>query len=193
LAGIASFLMTVLTLHVLQPAYDPAHQLMSELALGPFGWAMALAFAGLGLAVFGVQLALQRLGASLALKAALAAAALSFLVAGIFPLGATSEIHIAAIAAAFVLSVLAMYLYPTSAGDAAAVAPRCISWPFAAGVVLSVLLGHSVLPMGVGQRLAALCLLGWLAVLGWTFMTRPYAAQHPAAAEARERATDPGH
>jgi Protein of unknown function (DUF998) len=159
---------------------------MSELALGPFGWAMVIAFTGLALALFGVHVAIAVPGASPWLRLVLTAAALSFLAAGIFPLGATSEIHIAAIATAFVLSVLAMYLFPSSA-IAAAAAPRSISWSLAVGVAASVVLGHSVLPMGVGQRLAALCLIAWLVVLGWRFANGRYAAQQPDAADAQAR------
>jgi hypothetical protein len=145
---------------------------MSELALGRYGWVMLLAFAGLSLAAFGVQSALGAHGASWSLRGLLAAAAFFFLAAGVFPLGATSEIHITAIAIAFVLSVLAMYLYPTDAGRGAGAAPRVFSWSLAAGVAASVALGHSVLPMGVGQRLAAICLLIWLAALGWRLARR---------------------
>jgi hypothetical protein len=177
----------VVALHILQPGYEPSNQLMSELALGPFGWAMVIAFTGLALAVFGVLLAIAGVGASPWLRFILAAAALSFLAAGIFPLGATSEIHITAIATAFVLSVLAMYLFPTSAGRAAAAASRSISWSLAVGVAVSVALGHSALPMGVGQRLAALCLIVWLVVLGWRFANGRYAAQQPDAADAQAR------
>lgn len=57
LVGVTLFVSTVATLHFVQPEYEPVHQLMSELALGPFGWAMIIAFAGLALAVFGVQAA----------------------------------------------------------------------------------------------------------------------------------------
>lgn len=187
LVGVTSFVATVVTLHFLQPGYEPSHQLMSELALGPFGWAMFIAFTGLALAVFGVLAAISSPEASLWLRLLLAASALSFLAAGIFPLGATSEIHIAAVAIAFVLSVLAMYLFPSSASRAAAAAPRSISWSLAAGVAASVILGHSVLPMGVGQRLAALCLISWLTVLGWRFANGRYAAQRPDAADAKAR------
>ena len=187
LVGVTSFVATVALLHFLQPAYEPTHQLMSELALGPFGWAMIIAFTGLALAVFGVQAAIAASGASLWLRLLLAASAVSFLTAGIFPLGETSEIHIAAIATAFVLSVLAMYLFPSSASHAAAAAPRPISWSLAAGVAASVLLGQSVLPMGIGQRLAALCLISWLAILGWRFAHGRYAAQQQDAADAKAR------
>lgn len=172
LLGVAVFLVTVLTLHFLQPAYDPMHQLMSELALGPFGWAMVAAFSGLALAVFGIQAAIGVFGGSRSLRILLNAAAVFFFAAGVFPLGAATEIHIAAIATAFVLSVLAMYLFPSGAGRAANAAPRALSWSLAAGVAVSVILGHSVLPMGVGQRLAGLCLLVWLAALGWRLRQR---------------------
>jgi hypothetical protein len=187
LVGVTLFVATVTILHFVQPEYEPTQQLMSELALGPFGWAMIIAFVGLALAVFGVWVAIAVSDSSVWLRLVLAASSLSFLAAGIFPLGATSEIHIAAIATAFVLSVLAMYLFPSSAGRIAAAAPRSISWPLAAGVAASVALGHSVLPMGIGQRLAALCLIVWLAALGWRFANGQYAAQQPDAADAGAR------
>lgn len=187
LLGVTSFVATVATLHFVQPEYEPSHQLISELALGPFGWAMIIAFAGLALAVFGVQEAISVPGASRWLRLLLAASAVSFLAAGVFPLGASSEIHIAAIATAFVLSVLAMYLFPSSASHAAAAAPRSFSWSLAAGVAASIALGHSLIPMGIGQRLAAVCLIVWLAVLGWRFRNGRYAAQQPDAADAKAR------
>lgn len=185
--GVGLFVATVTTLHFAQPSYDPTHQLMSELALGPFGWAMVIAFTGLTLAVFGVQVAIAAAGALRWLRLVLTASAASFLAAGIFPLGRTSDVHIAAIGTAFVLSVLAMYLFPSSAGHAAAAAPRPISWSLAAGVATSVALGQSLLPMGVGQRLAALCLVVWLIVLGWRFANGRNAAQPPDAPNAKAR------
>jgi hypothetical protein len=170
LAGVVLFLATVITLHAVQPGYDPQSQLMSELALGAYGGFMLLAFAGLSLSALGVLLGLPS-GAPL-LKGLLGAASASFLAAGVFPLGDTSEIHIAAMATAFVLSVLAMYLFPATAGLAAGAGPRLVSWPLAAGVALSVVLGHSVLPMGIGQRLAALCLVAWFSVVAWRMRNR---------------------
>jgi len=172
LIGIATFLAVVVPLHFLQPGYDSSNQLMSELALGPYGRAMLAAFAGLALAAFGIQSAIGAYGASRSLRVLLAGAALFFLAAGVFPLGSASEIHIAAIAVAFVLSVLAMYLFPTDAGRAASAVPRALSWSLAAGVAASVALGHSVLPIGIGQRLAAACLLVWLSILGWRLKPR---------------------
>lgn len=166
-AGVAIFLIVVLTLHVVQTNYDPVNQLMSELALGPHGWAMFFAFAGIALALAGLQLSIAALGATLALRTLLILAAILFLAAGIFPLGDTSMIHISAIAAAFVTAVLAMYLFPTLAGGAVPLAAKSVSWPLAAGVAISVALGHSLLPMGIGQRLAATFLILWILLLGF--------------------------
>ena len=165
--GVATFIIVVLILHLIQSGYEPRHQLVSELALGQHGWAMFVAFLGLATAVLGVQAAIAAFGASHGYRVLLGAAALFFLTAGIFPLGATSVIHISAIATAFVLSVLAMYLFPTSAGRASVAAPRAVSWSLAAGVGVSVILGNSVIPMGIGQRLAVSCLLLWLGIVGW--------------------------
>lgn len=167
LVGVAIFVVTVVALHLLQPNYDPTQQLMSELALGPYGSAMMLAFSGLAIAVYGVQAAIGVLGAARGLSLLMLAAAVSFMAAGIFPLGDTAEIHIAAISIAFVLSVLAMYLFPSCASRAAIAAPRAVSWSMAGGVAISVALGHSILPIGIGQRLAATFILLWLAILGW--------------------------
>jgi hypothetical protein len=164
--GVGMFLVVVLTLHVVQTHYDPVNQLMSELALGPYGWTMFLAFAGIAIALAGLQFSIAKLGATHALRGLLILAAAFFLAAGVFPLGETSTIHISAIAAAFVTAVLSMYLFPSLAGRAAALAPKSLSWPLAAGVAISVALGHSLLPIGVGQRMAASFLLLWILVSG---------------------------
>lgn len=164
--GVATFLTVVLILHVVQTRYDPVNQLMSELALGPHGWAMFFAFAGIAAALAGIQFSIATLGATLALRGLLILAAIFFLAAGIFPLGESSMIHISAIAAAFMTAVLAMYLFPSLAGRAAELATKSISWSLAAGLAVSVALGHSVIPMGIGQRLAAASLVLWILVLG---------------------------
>ena len=165
--GVAVFIIVVLILHLVQPGYEPRHQLMSELAIGQHGWAMFVAFFGLATAVFGLQVTIAGFAGSGGLRVLLGAAALLFLTAGIFPLGVNSHIHIGAIATAFVLSVLAMYLFPSSAGRASVAAPRAVSWSLAVGVAVSVALGDSVIPMGIAQRLATTCLLLWLGIVAW--------------------------
>ena len=106
LAGVATFIAVVATLHFLQPGYDPSTQLMSELALGRYGGAMTAAFGGLAVAVFGIQASIGASGAGKGLRAVLVGAAAFFLLAGIFPLGAASGIHIAAIATALWLTIV---------------------------------------------------------------------------------------
>ena len=167
MVGVAMFVMVVLILHLVQAGYDPRHQLMSELALGQHGWVMFLAFLGLASAMFGIQAAIAGSGAPRGYRFLIVTAALLFLAAGIFPLGETSLIHIIAIAMAFVLSVLAMYLFPTNAGRASAAAPRAVSWTLAVGVAAIVALGQLTMPMGISQRLATACLLLWLGIVGW--------------------------
>ena len=171
IVGVAVFIVTVIALHLLQPDYNPRHQLMSELALGQYGWAMFLAFLGLAVAVFGVQAAIGSYRAVRGYRILLNIAAMLFLTAGVFPLGDTSTIHIGAITLAFVLSVLAMYFFPSSAGEASIVAPPIVSWTLAAGVAASVALGN-LMPIGIAQRLAAGCLLVWLAILSWRLLRR---------------------
>ncbi len=170
LVGVTLFVVVVVTLHVLQPGYQPRTQLMSELALGEHGWAMFVAFLGLAIAIIGVQTGVAACGGSRGYRLLLVTAAAFSLAAGVFPLGKWSVVHISAIGTAFVLSVLAMYLFPTNAGRASLVGPRVVSWPLAAGLAASVALGHSVIPMGIGQRLAAACLLLWLGIAGWKLL-----------------------
>ena len=150
LIGVAMFIVVVLILHLIQSGYEARHQLISELALGQHGWAMFVAFLGLATANLGVISAIATFGGSHGYRVLLGVAALLFLTAGIFPLGATSLIHMSAIA-----------------GRASVSAPRAVSWSLAAGVAVSVALGNSVIPMGIAQRLAAACLLLWLGIVGW--------------------------
>ena len=167
LAGVVAFVATVIALHFLQPDYDPAEQLMSELALGSHGWAMAIAFSGLAIAVFGIQAGIRAYGAPQGFRALLAVSALFFLLAGVFPLGKATVIHITAITIAFVLVALGMYFFPSYAGRASDKAPRKVSWSLAVGMAVSVGLGDTLIPLGIAQRLAAGFLLVWLSIVGW--------------------------
>ncbi len=135
LVGVVMFLVMVISLHVLQPNYDHRYQLMSELALGEHGWAMLSAFLGLAMAPLGIQISMAG-HVPVGYRVLLIAASLSFLAAGLFPLGEASLIHISSIAMAFILTVLAIFLFPAMAGSAASVAPKSISWTFATGLSL---------------------------------------------------------
>ncbi len=171
LGGTAVFATVVIALHFLQPGYSPATQLISELAIGRHGWAMPIAFCGLAMATLGMAASVGDLRASLPLRLLLLAVTVCFLLAGAFPLDRGAGIHVTVIALAFVLVVLAMCLFPSlatsSAGQSKPILPRWFCWGAAGAVTLFVALGHSLLPMGIAQRLAAVSLLLWLAGAGW--------------------------
>lgn len=94
-------------------------------------------------------------------------AAFCFVGAGVFPLGATTDVHIPLVAFAFIASGLAMYLLPTNVPVFSTRFYRLTSWGLLAALALSVVLGQSVVPMGIGQRLAAGSLLAWITTFGW--------------------------
>jgi hypothetical protein len=167
IVGVTGFIVIVLVLHVIQADYEPARQLMSELALGHHGWWMMPAFFFLASSLLGMRIGLVSKGSNPVLGFVVIGAALCFAGAGLFPLGRASQIHIVLVAMAFVLSVLVMYLFPSLAGSASRLVSKPVSWGLAAAVALSVASGHSFLPMGIGQRLAAAFLLIWLALAGW--------------------------
>ena len=172
IAGTLSFCSIVVALHFVQPDYDARYQLMSELALGRHGWAMLPAFFSLALSVIGLQVAARRFRASRLLQAVLLAAAVALIGAGIFRLGQATEFHVGLVAFAFILLVLAIYLFPSQVGGLAWRPLRAVCWLLAASVAISVALGESLLPMGIAQRLAATSVLVWLCLMGWILMRR---------------------
>jgi len=167
IVGVVLFVAIVCYLHAVQPGYDPAHQLMSELALGVHGEVMLFAFLAVAFALLALLIGLSLLGAQLLLKVVLAFAALCFIGAGVFPLGATTEVHVALVALAFIAGGLAMYLLPSYTTGFKTQFCRLTSWGLLTALALSVALGNSVLPIGIGQRLAAIALLAWITAFGW--------------------------
>jgi len=166
IAGGFIFVIIVLALHILQPNYDPVHQHMSELAIGPYGLLMLIAFSSFATAVFSVQVGLRPLGAPLMFRILLMAAAFCLLGAGIVKLDAAPFLHVGFIAAVFVLLVVAMYLLPRTILWFHTSAARFASWGLAAVTTLSVSLGGRI-PAGIAQRIAASCILLWLFWTGW--------------------------
>ncbi|MFZ5531598.1 MAG: DUF998 domain-containing protein [Pseudomonadota bacterium] len=165
IAGVGVFIIVVLSLHMLQPDYDPRHQLMSELALGTHGTWMLLAFFGMAAATGAVAAAaLLQLRTSPAGFAFLVASG-GFVASGLYPLGAASSLHIASISVAFVFIVLGMYLLPTtSVFGWPALHP--VTWSLAAAITASVAAGQAGVALGVAQRLAAASLIAWLLIIG---------------------------
>jgi hypothetical membrane protein len=166
IAGAIGFVVVVGILHVLQPGYDLVHQLMSELALGEYGWGMLPAFLLIATSTLSLAWGIAQTQLSPWLLVALAVATLGFLGAGVFPLGRANEWHISLIAIAFIAVVLAMYLLPSAVPAHFGGTARAVSWCLAGGTTLSIFLGHSILPIGVGQRLAAACVVTWLCFVG---------------------------
>ena len=82
IAGAIGFVLIVSILHLLQPGYDPKHQLMSELALGAHGWAMLLAFLFIAGSTLSLALGIAHLQRSPWLEGVLAVATLGFLGSG---------------------------------------------------------------------------------------------------------------
>ena len=162
LLGSASFISIVLYLQNGQRGYNPVHQLMSELALGEQGQLMLAAFIALAIAVAGGMHIVAISGAGRLITALLGGAAGSLVGAGVFKLGAATTLHVALVALAFVLLGLAMYLVPKYVVAFKSVKSHLVCWGLAAGTALAVALGNNVLPIGVGQRLAAACILLWL-------------------------------
>lgn len=167
ITGSIGFAVVVAILQVVQPEYDAANQLMSELALGPHGWAMLFAFFSLGAAVAGAAMTVRMYaGGSCGTHWVLAVASAAFFGAGVFPLGATSELHIALVAVAFVAVALSTYLLPRSASNADR--PRLRpSWILGGALALSVTFGESLFPIGVAQRVSAGFLIMWLVWLSF--------------------------
>ena len=79
-------------------------------------------------------------------------------------------VHIAIVGLAFVLIMLAMYLLPARAGRLGSRKLRAVSWLLGAGAAASLAAASFGVPVGIAQRLAAACVLGWLVVLSWALV-----------------------
>ncbi len=165
LIGVSGFIGIVIYLHFVQTDYDPAQQFMSELALGRHGGMMFWAFLSFALSIAAATRILHAYKAPLAVKGLTSVASLSMLGAGVFELGAATTLHVGLIALAFFLLVLAMYFIPRVVPAFQARMAAAVCWGCAGGTALFVGLGVGLLPIGISQRMAAVCLLLWLSWL----------------------------
>lgn len=163
--GVAGFIAIVIYLHFAQAGYDPVHQFMSELALGRHGSYMFWAFMSFALSVAGAINIVASYKAHAAIKLLMGIASVSLAGAGVFTLGDATTLHVALIALAFFVLVLSMYLIPRLIPAFQTPLTKVACWGIGAGTALFVGLGQGPLPIGVAQRLAAACLLLWLAWL----------------------------
>lgn len=165
IGGAITFVATVVGLQLVQPGYDLIHQHMSELASGRAGGLMMVAFAGFGASIYSAQIGLQYLSAPKTIRYLLCCAAISMVGAGIFKLDEAALTHVSLIASAFILLVLSMYLLPLSVARFSSYSSRIVSWGLAVGTAVSVALGGRI-PEGIAQRIAAVCIIGWLVWIG---------------------------
>ena len=165
IAGVIGFVGIVITLQLLQTDYNPMNQLMSELAITPYGSAMLFAFLSFSISLFSLQFGLKNLGGSFMVRILLITSAGCLMGAGIFRLDNALNLHIGLVAIAFILIGLSMYLLPHRAGRLNSPFVTAFSWALGIIAVLSLALGNSIL-MGLAQRATAACFLIWLSLLG---------------------------
>lgn len=123
IAGVACFFVTVVVLHVLRPEYDPARRVMSNYAVGAYGFLMIIAFLALAMSEFALALGLYRgmmpASQSQVGMILLGIAGMGTLLAALFPTDVTPDdspvttvgvIHILASVSGFLCLLGAMFL-----------------------------------------------------------------------------------
>ena len=164
--GVIGFILIVVYLQAIQKGYDPLEQQMSELALGKQGSLLILAFACLALSIFNVKIGLQPYQLPTFLNSIIIVASICMLGAGIFRIGVATNLHIALVSIAFILIVLVMYFLPNEGGEFGSSVNKVFSWSAGIGTAASIALGQNIVPLGIGQRAAALCMSVWLLWIG---------------------------
>ena len=164
--GVIGFVSIVVYLQAIQKDYNPLQQQMSELALGKHGSLMLIAFSCYAAAIFGLQSALRPDRPPVALKAILITSSMCMLGGGIFRLDTATDLHIVLVTLAFILLILVMVLIPMAMQRFDSPKVKSISWGAGLGTAASVALSQGVVPLGVGQRLAALSVSLWLLWFG---------------------------
>jgi len=173
LTGIGGFIGIISFPQWIQTDYSPVHQLMSELALGHYGWLMLIAFFSLAIAVFFAQQTLYSYQATSSLiHNLLKIAALCLVGAGIFKLGENTTWHVALVTLAFILLVFSMYLLPKLVLDFQRPFFTAMCWLLGLGATIFIGLGKNIIPIGLAQRLSVSCLLLWLV---WLVLVKPTA------------------
>jgi len=166
-AGVLGFVVIVLVLHHLQPELDSRRQLVSELARSAHGWLLLFAFLLLAASLGGVAVGLRAMGTATVIPILHGLSAVAMVVAGVFPMGRATNVHIAAVAIGFALIVLAAYLLPARMGQRQSRFLSLTSWLFVASAIGSIGSASVGVPVGIAERLAVVCVLGWLCILSW--------------------------
>lgn len=167
IGSVVAFVVLTVSLHFLQPGYNPVNQLMSELALGPYGIIMLFAFISLALALSSLAFGIWRRSGDKTLPVVMLIGALCFLFAGILPIDVFNTAHVIFVFCAFVMCGLGMYLLPVYLHSSSKAHDRMISWGLGGVLVFAVIVGQVLLPGGIAQRLEAAILLVWVVIFAW--------------------------
>ena len=179
-ASIACFTYSVLALlllHVLRPDYAPAHHMISDYAVGPYGWVMTIWFLAMSCGCLMLLLGLVRSGPNtIAARIAtllLGVASIGLVVSAIFPTDVqppstrTGEIHDMSFLVNIVSILLAIVLLSVNFGSQPRWRPYrrtalTLAGLIALAAVLQFLTLHKGAPYGLANRLFVTVLLAWL-------------------------------
>lgn len=167
IGSVVAFVVLTVSLHFLQPGYNPVNQLMSELALGPYGIIMLFAFITLALALSSLAFGIWQRSANKIPAVVLLIGAVCFLGAGILPIAVFNTAHVTLVFSSFLMCGLAMYLLPGCLSSILSAHDRMISWGLGGVLAVTVILGQEVLPTGIAQRVEAAILLIWVVIFAW--------------------------
>ena len=162
ITGTVGFIFIVALLHFVQPGYDPLQQQISELALGQYGFLMLPAFFSYAAAAFAYGCALLQLQAPFPVSGLLFSSACCLLGGGLFRLDNAANTHIALVSIAFILLVLAMVLLPMKVCPFRGPLQKAFCWSLSVGTAAFIAAGQNLMPLGLGQRGAVLCISAWL-------------------------------
>ena len=167
IGSVVAFVVLTVSLHFLQPGYNPINHLMSELALGPYGIIMLFAFVSLAFALSSLAFGIWQRSANKILPVVLLIGAVCFLGAGILPIDVFNTAHVTLVFSSFLMCGLAMYLLPGCLSSILSAHDRMISWGLGGVLAVTVILGQEVLPTGIAQRVEAAILLIWVVFFAW--------------------------
>ena len=190
LSLVVAYVVIDVVLQLLPPHYSPISDAESNLAVGPFGWAMNLNFLARAAMTFCVLFAVARIGPSTVTRrlgslllavAGLCSAALVFFPTdvnapgefGIAPTTTVGAVHVAFATSGFLLALAAMALVTIWMRDAPPLARVRRAAAVMLGVAVAGLVSLAVsiawVPsvLGLTERLCLLGILGWAFMLCW--------------------------
>ena len=185
IGAVAYMFGAIVVLHFLRPEYDPVTRVMSNYAVGPYGFLMTTAFFAVGLGMLSLALGIYKGVAPVAQSRVglilLAVAGVGFLIVAIFPTDVTPDdspittvgvVHILASVASLALFVVATLLLSRRfKNDERWLSFQRIAWSvalagLAAFIAFFVIKAFNLPIGGVGQRIFVMIILLWLFLVG---------------------------